>query len=128
MLRPQEHEVIADDRGWIQDLLTDVKLDSVTRLHTKEGEVRGNHWHDETVQWTYVIKGSLLVRTRPHGSEQVEAEIVKAGDLIVSPAGEDHAWKALANTDVLVFTLGPRSGSNYESDTHRLPAAERLIA
>lgn len=127
MSRPQSHDVIADSRGWIQDLLTNVKLDSVTMLHTKDGQVRGNHWHEETVQWTFVVRGSLLVRTRKHGANDVTTGVAFANDLIVSPAGEDHAWEALGDTDVLVFTVGPRSGSNYESDTHRLPLEDRLL-
>jgi hypothetical protein len=34
--------------------------------------------------------------------------------------GVPHAWKALEDTDCLVFTRGPRSGEDYESDTYRL--------
>ena len=127
MIRVDRHEAFVDERGFIRDLLTNVALDSVTLLHTRDGTVRGNHWHDETIQWTYVVKGSLLVRTRERGKISVTADVAKTGDLFMSPAGEEHAWKALEDTDVLVFTTGPRSGDNYESDTHRLSNEERLI-
>jgi quercetin dioxygenase-like cupin family protein len=43
------------------------------------------------------------------------------GELVIEPAGIPHAWKALQDTLVLVFTRGPRSGEAYESDTVRLP-------
>ena len=93
-------------------------LDSVTRITTVAGAVRGNHRHDATHQWTLVISGRLLtaqladgvLRQREHGP----------GDLISEPAGIPHAWRALADCTVLVFTKGPRSGQGYESDTTRL--------
>jgi quercetin dioxygenase-like cupin family protein len=102
-----------DDRGVIQDLL-DVPVDSVTRITTVEGAVRGNHYHKRTTQWTYVLTGSLLV-TNGH-TEMV----VDAGAMIVHAPGDPHAWKALEDTDCLVFTRGPRSGEDYETDTTRL--------
>ena len=121
------HSVSHDERGFIKDLLTDVKLDGVTLIHTKEGGVRGNHWHGETIQWTYVTKGALVVTTRLRDGGEIEQGVARAGDLFVSPANEEHAWKALEDTDVLVFTAGPRSGTDYESDTFRLDDADRLI-
>ena len=37
-----------------------------------------------------------------------------------STPGDPHAWKALEDSECLVFTRGPRSGENYEEDTYRL--------
>ena len=129
LMRPEAHEPFNDERGSIQDLLTHVSLDSVTRINTRAGAIRGNHWHEQTVQWTYVVNGKLLVKVRKHGDHLLDqwSDVVYAGDLFVSPAGEEHAWQALEDTEVLVFTHGPRSGENYESDTHRLNENERLI-
>jgi quercetin dioxygenase-like cupin family protein len=101
-----------DDRGIIQDLLG--PIDSVTRIFTKKGAVRGNHIHERTEQWTFVVDGRLL---SVRGA--IEKEI-GPGRLLHEPAGIPHAWKALEDTDCLVFTRGPRSGENYESDTQRL--------
>ena len=42
------------------------------------------------------------------------------GQIIVHRPGEPHAWKAVEDTDCLVFTRGPRAGDKYESDTFRL--------
>ena len=107
-----------DHRGVIQDLLTE-PLDSVTEIFTRKGAVRGNHTHNETVQWTYVATGVLRsVRLDPSG---VKADITFGpGSLIKEPAGWPHAWQAVEDTTVLVFTRGPRSGENYENDTQRL--------
>jgi quercetin dioxygenase-like cupin family protein len=111
---PEKHGRHEDHRGVIQDLLGPV--DAVTEIVTRKGAVRGNHVHEETVQWTYIVSGSLLMRQGPDSADV----IATAGNLILEPSGIPHAWKALEDTVVLVFTQGPRSGAAYESDTRRL--------
>ena len=100
----------------IQDLLSG-PLDGVTQIYTRQGAVRGNHVHHHTVQWTYVCWGALLVATRP---DVVHTTEYGPGSLVEELPGIPHAWKALQDTLVLVFTRGPRSGEAYESDTERL--------
>lgn len=106
-----------DDRGVIQDILPG-PLDQVTEIFTKAGAVRGNHTHERTTQWTYIVSGRLL--TAYLGEDGICKSEHIAGELITEPAGIPHAWKALEDTTVLVFTRGPRSGESYESDTVRL--------
>lgn len=101
-----------DERGVIQDLLG--PIDSVTWITTNRGAIRGNHVHHQTDQWTLVTFGRLLVA---HGEERTE---LLPGRMVHHPAGEPHAWQALEDTMCLVFTRGPRSGEDYESDTERL--------
>jgi quercetin dioxygenase-like cupin family protein len=106
-----------DHRGVIQDLLGPV--DAVTEIASRAGAVRGNHLHKRTVQYTYVVRGRLLVVAAPEGGERTE-RYVEAGEMITEEAGIPHAWRALEATTVLVFTKGPRSGTAYESDVIRL--------
>lgn len=114
-----------DERGVIQDLLGPV--DSVTRIDTVAGAVRGNHVHASTTQWVYVVSGSLLVATDTLSAEGVDHRYYGPGELVKEEPGLPHAWKAMDNTTVLVFTKGPRSGAGYESDTIRLPEGHRLL-
>ena len=115
-----------DGRGLIQDLLTE-PIDSVTEIFTRAGAVRGNHTHNETTQWTYVVRGSMrMVHRRPDDKMPV-SWTVSAGELVCDNPGVAHAWKALEDTTVLVFTRGPRSGANYEDDVQRLAPEDRLI-
>jgi quercetin dioxygenase-like cupin family protein len=114
-----------DDRGVIQDLLND-SVDAITYIFTRRGAVRGNHVHSETTQWTYVIDGRMLIASRrPDGTAETSEH--GPGELIRDEPGVAHAWKALADTEVLVFTQGPRSGANYEDDVQRLAPEDRLI-
>lgn len=103
----------SDERGKIQDLIIG-PIDSVTWIHTVQNAVRGNHYHKYTVQWCYLLSGSMLV---VNGDE---TKVVEAGQMMVEEPGVPHAWKALEPTDCIVFTLGPRAGDQYESDTYRL--------
>jgi len=105
-----------DERGVIQDLLGQV--DAVTEIFTVAGAVRGNHVHKHTTQWAYVVSGRLLVVTERSGARRHDE--YAAGELMCDGPGVPHAWQALEDTRVLVFTKGPRSGEAYESDTERL--------
>jgi len=114
-----------DERGYIEDLLV-TPLDSVTRIITREGAVRGNHSHRETTQWTYVISGHLRFVTRLRDGT-VTDRVIGPGEMTRELPGIEHAWKALDDCTCLVFTRGPRSGAGYESDTTRLPEEDWLI-
>jgi len=103
-----------DERGVIRDLFG--PLDAVTHITTKAGAVRGNHVHAQTIQWTMILTGRMLIAT---GSGITHREY-GPGQIACERPGVPHAWKALEDTEVLVFTRGPRSGDAYESDTQRL--------
>lgn len=105
-------EPFVDDRGTIQDLFG--HTDAVTLIRSVKGAVRGNHFHKHTTQWTYVLSGRLQVKS---GNTDL---VVEPGEMVVDTPGVPHAWRALEDTDCLVFTKGPRSGAEYESDTFRL--------
>jgi len=114
-----------DDRGIIEDLIGPV--DSVTRIFTKKGKVRGNHVHYATTQWTYVVYGSLLIVTREPGDGAWTSKTYGPGTMACEKPGTAHAWRALTDVTALVFSRGPRSGEDYESDTFRLTGEDRLI-
>jgi quercetin dioxygenase-like cupin family protein len=103
-----------DERGIIQDLFGGQPIDSVTHITTVKDAVRGNHFHKLTTQWTYVLTGRLLMA---NDNQQREVGPFQA---VRHDPGDPHAWRALVDTECLVFTRGPRSGENYESDTYRL--------
>lgn len=112
------HRLLADsfedERGTIQDIIDGAPIDSVTRITTVKGAIRGNHFHKATIQWTYVLSGCLLM------ANGAAVTTIGPGEIVVHKPMAPHAWKAIEDTDCLVFTLGPRSGDKYESDTHRL--------
>jgi len=108
-----------DERGEVTDILEKVEIDCVTILSTKKGAVRGNHYHKQTTQYSYVIKGTFMFYGQK-GGEKVQSKIVSAGDFVISPPNESHAFKALEDSLLLACCQGPRAGKSYEDDTFRL--------
>lgn len=110
-----------DDRGEIRDILTHQNIDAVTLISCALGAVRANHYHKQSVQYTYVLRGSFeaYAQTGEDATNRT-VQIVEAGDLVVHEVGEAHAFKALEPSELLSLTLGPRNGDDYESDTIRL--------
>jgi|LauGreSBDMM110SN_4_FD.fasta_scaffold198804_1 quercetin dioxygenase-like cupin family protein len=106
-----------DDRGVIEDLVVE-SIDAITRISFTPNAVRGNHFHNETFQWTLVIKGEIEASTIVNGV--VITEKFKEGEFFVSRPGEPHAMQAIDASEILVFTRGPRSGISYQTDTQRI--------
>lgn len=117
-LQPQHK----DDRGEICDLLVNESIDAITRISFSKGAVRANHYHKLTTQWTYVTSGKLIYASRGVDGvvDTIKEEVLLAGDMVVSLPNEVHAFKAVDESEILVFTKGPRAGFDYELDTFRL--------
>lgn len=111
--------VVEDDRGQITDILENEIIEHATVISSKKGAVRGNHYHKESVQFTFILKGSIKLLTQIPGG-RVETTIIESGDLVFTPPMEKHAMIALEDSEFLVLTRGPRGGQNYEGDTYRL--------
>lgn len=113
-----------DERGKIIDILEKEIIESITFISSKKGAVRGNHYHKKSVQYVFVLKGSLKVVVQ-RGKGKIETAIIKSGDLVFTPPMEKHAFLALEDSEFIAFTRGPRGGKSYEKDTYRL--TEKLI-
>jgi len=62
-------KTFTDERGTIEDLKVG-KDWSVTYISFKKGDVRGNHYHNDTTQVATILSGSFLCTT-DKGSQQV---------------------------------------------------------
>lgn len=108
-----------DARGVITDIHVGQPVNALTTVTCRQGAVRGNHYHKKTTQFTYVLSGRFRFYMQDEGGP-VERRIIRAGDLVVSPPLERHAFEALEDSVLLAFCHGPRAGTNYERDTFRL--------
>ena len=108
-----------DERGSIMDLIERANINAVTFISFKKGAVRGNHYHKQTTQWNYVLKGTIKLVAQV-GNEAAEEAILEAGGFAVTEPMEKHALVGVEDSEMLVFTQGPRGGKEYESDTFRL--------
>ena len=119
MILESRKPAFADNRGTITDIVENVPFDSLTLITCSQGAIRANHYHKETTQYTYILTGSCRYFSQKPGGP-VEQAVVTRGDLVVSPPLESHAFEALEDTELLAFCHGPRSGTQYETDTFRL--------
>ncbi len=108
-----------DNRGIITDIIVKERIDYVTIITNKKGAVRGNHYHKETIQFLYVLEGSILVASKFKGKD-LEKKVLKVGSLLFNEANEWHAIKSLEDSKLLILTRGLRGGKDYESDTYKL--------
>jgi dTDP-4-dehydrorhamnose 3,5-epimerase len=109
-----------DVRGTIMDIIQDVPFEHATIIFTKQGGVRGNHYHKKSVQYVFIVSGKLRTVSKNVSSEKLEEVILEQHDLIMHEPMEAHAYEAVEDTLFLTLTKGPRGGTNYERDTFRL--------
>lgn len=108
-----------DERGEITDIMIKENIEYVTLITSIKGCTRGNHYHEKTIQWVYILEGQMKLLTQfPDGP--VITTILEKGDLAKTEPLERHAMIALQDTAFIVFTRGPRGGEDYETDTYRL--------
>jgi quercetin dioxygenase-like cupin family protein len=111
-----------DDRGTITDIFYKINANHACLITNTPGAVRGNHYHKHTIQYTYVLTGSMIYYSKPVDSDQPADEfLAKKGDFIISLPNEIHAMKATPDgCTFLAFAEGPRGGEDYETDTYRV--------
>jgi|TARA_B100001996_G_scaffold16071_1_gene13419 quercetin dioxygenase-like cupin family protein len=109
-----------DERGAISDILQQVDIDCVTLITITKGSIRGNHYHKDSIQYSYVLSGEVIVYTQMP-NQKVEKCILKPGDMLESPIMERHSIHGVDdNSSLLILTKGPRGGGQYEEDTFRV--------
>jgi quercetin dioxygenase-like cupin family protein len=108
-----------DERGIIIDLLEHQNINAITFISFTKNAVRANHFHKKTTQWNYITKGRVKLVTQ-FDEGPIEEKILEKGDFAVTLPMEKHALVGLEDSEMLVFTEGPRGGKEYESDTFRL--------
>jgi len=108
-----------DSRGRIVDVMEEIEFNYATVISSKKGVTRGNHYHEKTIQWVYLLRGRMLAHSRMPGGA-LERAVLEAGDLLKNPPHEHHALTALEDSEFLVLTAGLRGGKDYEKDTYRL--------
>ena len=111
-----------DQRGSITDIFYSKSINHGCVITNTPGSVRGNHYHNHTIQYTYIVTGELMYYSKPVGSTEAASMFyAKTGDFIISEPLEIHAMKAGENGCVfMAFAEGPRGGQDYETDTVRV--------
>src|SRR3989344_3550499 len=110
-----EHKEInfTDERGTITDIFVNDCKDHATIIYCKKGAVRGNHYHQESTQYTFVVSGELTLLSQKVGEKEIKKHILKPNDLATHGPMEAHTLIADEDTIFLAFVDGKRGGKNY---------------
>ena len=114
---------ISDERGFIHDLAVETEIKAVTQIFSNMNSVRANHYHKLTQQFNFVAYGSLDLAYREDFDSLVKINRFSRGSFFLIEEKEHHALRFIEDTLLIVFTIGPRAGKEYESDTYRLPTS-----
>lgn len=114
-------ELHEDDRGKIVDIFYKENINHVAVITSKEGALRGDHYHKDATQHMLITKGALEYWYKPiESDEPARYETLRVGDLVSTPPLEIHALKIIEDNEFIVFSEGLRGGKDYESDTFRV--------
>lgn len=111
----------SDSRGTITDIFYGKTINHGCIITNAPGAIRGNHYHNHTTQYTYVLSGGLTYYSRQLSSNIVEIHKAVPGDIIISEPLEIHAMKTDdCGCSFIAFAEGPRGGEDYETDVVRV--------
>lgn len=112
-----------DNRGKILDLLDDELIMHIGLITSEPGAIRGNHYHEITKQFNYIIKGKakLIIKylDKKIGDTEESFDIEK-GDFISIPPGVIHTIVATEYLEFLDLNTLSRSNDGYEKDVIRV--------
>jgi quercetin dioxygenase-like cupin family protein len=109
-----------DDRGTIADIFYSEEINHVGVIASLKGAVRGNHFHKQTTQHTYLVSGAMSYYWKNDNGESGVCNM-GPGDLVTSGPNEVHAMHFTEDSVIMVFSQGLRGGKDYEADTFRVP-------
>jgi len=114
-----------DPRGIIMDIFSSEPKDHGALITFNKGAQRANHYHKKSIQYTFLVSGSLVMRTSDVSKDGKLSEVFK--EIVMEPymlvkhdPYEAHAFRAESNSTILAFACGLRGGDDYEKDVYRL--------
>lgn len=111
--------VFSDERGDIFDLVEE-KVGHVGFITFKKGAVRANHYHIQSVQFSYIVSGTIMLRTSATDGSDVREYELTEGTLTRIPPMLVHTYTAQTDATMLDMTTLSRNDDGYEKDTVRI--------
>lgn len=106
--------------GSIQNLL-EQPCGGVSIIRSRAGSIRSQHYHREDSHFLYVLSGCMHYYERPVGSTEKPAPvIVKAGEMVFTPAMVEHATVFPEDTVLVSMSKRARTHEAHEEDLVRV--------
>ena len=120
-------DTVNDPRGTIESLC-DQPVGDITRIFSKAGSVRSNHYHKTDWHILYVVSGKMLLYERPAGSGDIpKMRVLEAGEYAYTGPMVEHTTLFPQDTTLLCFSGNRRGKDAYEDDLVRCENLHALI-
>ncbi|HDR15768.1 MAG TPA: SDR family oxidoreductase [Desulfobacteraceae bacterium] len=109
-----------DERGTLAELLKSEQFGQIFVSRTREGVIRGNHYHNTKVEKFCVIQGEAVIRFRHIHSDEVLSYNVSGDDIRIVdiPPGYTHSIENLSNGEMIVLFWANEVFDPENPDTH----------
>ena len=107
-----------DERGIIANILEE-PINHVAIISSKKGSIRANHYHPKQIQYVYLISGEYesVSKNLNDKNAKTESQIIKPGDLVITPPMIAHAMRFLKESVLLNLTTGNRDSDKFSEHT-----------
>jgi dTDP-4-dehydrorhamnose 3,5-epimerase-like enzyme len=122
MERRAPYEAHSDARGTFRGLTREAWAE-VNFIETGAGQVRGNHFHAETRELFFIVRGEVRVEVEHLGTGDRTEFTARAGDIFVIEPMELHVFRTL--TDAQWINMLSRPMDPDRPDLHRRAAEPR---
>ena len=118
-----------DERGSIWDILSSEEINHIGFLISKNGSVRGKHFHKIQKQFTLVLNGQIHIRTKniKDKNAPIEEFILNEMEMIIFEPFVYHSIESIVDSKCIIFTTKSRNNDGYENDTFRVSDIESYV-
>ena len=96
--------VIKNDRGYLVEFpVKDFNIKQVNILFSYANTIRGNHFHKETEEYFYIIKGRVSVSLTDINSNEKQVFIIETGECFHVYPYQMHVLSFIEDTHIMSF-------------------------
>lgn len=112
-----------DKRGCLKKIVMKSKLmndiEEVYLLYTNTNNIRGNHYHKETIECFTVISGEAAIALKDLNTGNIEYLTISAEDNLVLkvPVNIVHAFKNQVHQPLIMLAVSSREYNESDNDT-----------
>ena len=93
-------------RGFIKEILISEPVDTIAMIASTKGSICGDHYHKDSIQWVYLMTGSLTFLTQ-FEEEDIISRLIRLSGLVKTEILMRHTLIAGEALEFLPFTRGP---------------------
>lgn len=117
-----------DERGTIENLVL-APMNSFSRITSKKGAIRANHFHRTDWHDAYVVSGRVAYFEREQTATSIpEPKFYGPGEMFHTGPGVEHAMLFTEDSVILTVAGNRRDHESHETDVVRCPFITPEIA